>query len=81
MDEIDEGNSADDMAALKSTSSSSSSSSSASEVVLRLCQLCSWPSYSGYGFDVRSDIQPLTQARPYKSSIQTRYGHFIAKVR
>ena len=61
------------------------SSSLAEDVVptLRLCQLVSWPSHRGYGFDVVTNNRGLCPASTGTGSGSTsgrRYGHFVGKV-
>ena len=52
---------------------------------LRLCQLISWPSYGGYGFDVMTVQRPplrtsTSSSTTRGSSGHQRSGHFIGKV-
>jgi len=81
----------DKVESIASSSSSSSSAAAAaaaackddSSVVptLRLCQLISWPSYAGYGFDVVTD-QRQSSASTTSTAAGTHqpYGHFIGRV-
>lgn len=69
------------------TSASDGATSASEDVVptLRLCQLTSWPSYAGYGFDVVTDKrrprQTGTSPPPGTGRDQgDRCGHFIGKV-
>jgi len=60
---------------------SGASASPAGDVVptLRLCQIISWPTYTGYGFDVVTDNRRLRQSGTGREQ-SSRRGHFVGKV-